>query len=70
MRDHDHADLVGTIKRSLMVQRLLYKTFGQERPTIQSEDADLIRSALQPEIEKAGALIGLDLCRRWGWTPT
>ncbi len=67
MRDHDHAEVVGRVKRSPLVQRLLYKPFGEQRPTVDPEDAAFIRNVLQDEVARAGALVGIDLCGRWGW---
>ena len=67
MRDHDHADVVGRVKRSQLVQRLLYEPFGEQRPTVDPADAAFIRDVLQDEVARAGALVGIDLCSRWGW---
>jgi hypothetical protein len=66
VREHDAAELVGKIKRSQRVQRLLYVPLEQ-KPAVSEEDADYIRSALQDEIAAVEDQFGVELRRRWNW---
>jgi len=67
VRRHDGADLVGTIKRSAVVQRLLYRPLGDDRPEMPAEDVAFIHEQLDAEIAGVESDFGIDLRRRWGW---
>lgn len=67
VRQHDGARLVGTIKRSPAVQRLLYRPLGDDRPTISEEDAQFVRDTLTDEVAAVEARFGLSLRERWNW---
>jgi len=66
-RDHGSTTLIGRVKRSSAVQRLLY-TELDDRPTPREEDAAYLRGRLRPEIERLEEMMGQDLQARWGWT--
>lgn len=67
VRRHDGARLVGKVKRSPAVQRLLYRPLGDDRPVIPEEDAQFVREALADEIAAVEARFGLSLRERWNW---
>ena len=66
-RTHDGAKIVGKIKRSPLVHRLLYTPLGDEAPVLSDEDRDTVRAALLDEVVEAEQLTGLPLRQRWGW---
>ena len=66
-RRHDGAHLVGRLKRSAVVQRLLYRPLGDDRPEIPAEDAAFMHEQLDAEIAAVESEFGIDLRRRWGW---
>lgn len=67
VRRHDGADLVGGLKRSVMVQRLLYQPLGDDRPEMSAEDVAFMHEQLDAEIAGVESEFGIDLRRRWGW---
>jgi hypothetical protein len=67
VRGHDGADLVGRVKRSRLVQRVLYQPLGDARPTMSAEDVSYVRERLGQEIAELEQELGMDLRRRWGW---
>lgn len=67
VRTHDHATLVGRVKRSPLVHRLLYTPLGDQAPVLADEDRDLVRTALYEEVLEAERITGLPLRERWGW---
>jgi Sulfotransferase domain len=67
VRSRDGADLVGRIKRSGLVQRVLYQPLGDEKPAMSAEDVAYVRDRLSQEIADVEHEIGVDLRRRWGW---
>jgi Sulfotransferase domain len=66
-RRHDGAGLVGAVRRSAGVQRLLYKPLGEDRPTMPPEDVAFVREELDAEVAEAEAELGIPLRQRWGW---
>lgn len=68
VREHDGAKLVGTVKRSRLVQRVLYRPIDRQavRPT--ENDVTTVRTALAPEIEALERTLGLKLRDSWGWS--
>lgn len=66
-RGHDHADLVGRIRRSGVVRRVLYKPLGETGPVMSDEDMAFVREQLDGEIEGVEKEFGLTLRDRWGW---
>ncbi|MCY7396859.1 MAG: sulfotransferase domain-containing protein [Nocardioides sp.] len=67
VRAHDGARLVGTVKRSALVHRVLYSTLDREavRPT--PDDVTTVRTALAPEIDALERIFGLELRDSWSW---
>ena len=65
----DGANLIGRVKRSRLVQRLLYVPLGDDRPTMTDEERAAVHDALGSEISELDAEYGLGLARRWGWQP-
>lgn len=68
LRRHDGAALIGQVKRSPLVQRVLYRPLGDDRPTIAPDDAAWVRERLAGEVDIVEREFGLDLTTRWGWT--
>ncbi|MEO8830545.1 sulfotransferase domain-containing protein [Lapillicoccus sp.] len=68
VRKHDGARVIGRVKRSSLVQRVLYTPLGDARPTITEDDAAWVRENLAGEVDTVEREFGLDLTSRWGWT--
>lgn len=66
-RRFDQARLVGRVKRSPTVHRMLYAPWGNKAPEIEEADADWIKERLRHDVRGLDAEYGLDLERRWGW---
>jgi hypothetical protein len=66
-RRHDGAGLVGGVKRSPLVQRLLYQPLGADRPEMAPEDVAFLHEQLDAEIAGVESEFGIGLRRRWGW---
>lgn len=66
-RRHDGAALVGSLKRSAVVQRMLYQPLGADRPEMAPDDVAFMHEHLDAEIAALDREFGLDLRRRWGW---
>ena len=67
-RAHDGAELVGRVKRSRLVERVLYRPLGADRPTPTSRDVDYVRSQLAGELAMVEARFDVPLTRMWGWS--
>ena len=67
-RKLDGANAVAKVKRSKAVQRVLYSPLGDEKPTLQPEDAAYVRERLADDVSAVEADWGLRLLDRWGWT--
>ena len=67
VREHDGATLVGTVKRSPLVQRLLYRPIDREAVRPDPADVITVRNALAPEIAALERTLGLRLGEAWGW---
>jgi len=67
VRRHDGAELVGSLKRSAVVQRLLYQPLGDNRPEMSAEDVAFMHEQLDAEIAGVESDFGIDLRQRWGW---
>jgi len=67
-RRHDGADFVGQVKRSAMVQRMLYKPLGPGGPAMSPEDVAFVREQLAAEVAGVEEEFGIPLRQRWGWT--
>jgi hypothetical protein len=67
VRSHDGADLVGRVKRSRLVERVLYRPLGDSGPTMSVEEAAYVRERLDGEIADVEKEFGMALRQRWGW---
>ncbi len=67
VREHDGAKLVGTVKRSALVQRALYRPIDREAVRPDPDDVNTVRTALAPEIEALERTLGVRLGEAWGW---
>jgi hypothetical protein len=67
VREHDGARLVGTVKRSPVVQRALYRPIDREAVRPAPDDVITVRTALAPEIDALDRTLGLRLREAWGW---
>ena len=68
MRNHDGARVVGRVKRSPVVQRLLYQPLAsEERPLLRPEDEVTVRELLRGEVVGLQRDLALPLADRWGY---
>jgi Sulfotransferase domain len=67
VRRHDGAGLVGSVRRSKLVERMLYRPLGDDKPTMSPEDIAFVREQLSGEIAGVEEEFGIDLRQRWGW---
>jgi hypothetical protein len=67
VRRHDGAALVGSLKRSALVQRVLYRPLGADRPQMAPEDVAFMHERLDADMEALDGEFGLGLRQRWGW---
>ena len=63
----DRAELVGRVKRSPAVQRMLYVPFGDDKPVLAPDDAARVRRSLADDVDLTQSLTGIDVRRRWAW---
>ena len=64
----DGANLIGRVKRSALVQRVLYVPLGDDKPTMTDEERAAVHEALaRVEIEASTAPTASDLAQRWAW---
>ena len=60
--------LVGAVKESALVKRLLYEEYSSEsKPEIRDDARLYMRDKLTAEVQDLDALIGTDLCSHWGY---
>jgi hypothetical protein len=67
VREHNGANLIGHVKRSALVQRVLYRPLGDDKPIMNATERATVRAALAPEIAALDRRYGLGLADRWGW---
>lgn len=67
VREHDGAKLVGTVKRSPLVQRALYRPIDRQAVRPAPADVITVRTALAPEIDALERTLGVRLRESWGW---
>ena len=67
VREHDGARAVGRVKRSPLVQRVLYTPMGAKTPSMEPQDRDWVREQLLNEVLIVERDWGLPLRERWGW---
>jgi hypothetical protein len=66
-RERNGAELVGRVKRSPMVQRVLYRPLAQ-KPQVEPTDAARVRELLDADLQRVEERFGVPLRQRWGWT--
>ena len=67
VREHDGASVVGRVKRSPLVHKLLYSPIDREAVRPDREDVEAVRTALAPEVDSLERTLGLSLREAWGW---
>ena len=67
VRRHNGAGVVGRVKRSALVQRVLYEPLGDNRPVMQPADAAFVREQLEDEVAGVERLFGIPLRQLWNW---
>jgi hypothetical protein len=67
VREHDGARLVGSVKRSPLVQRALYRPIDRAAVRPEHEDVAAVRAELAPEIDALEHTLGFQLREAWGW---
>jgi hypothetical protein len=67
VREHDGARLVGSVKRSPLVQRALYRPIDRAAVRPGHEDVAAVRAELAPEIDALEHTLGVQLREAWGW---
>lgn len=65
-RERDGAAVVGRVKRSRLVQGMLYRPLA-EKPEVQESAASRIREELDADVAEAEMRFGVPLRQRWGW---
>jgi len=68
VREHNGANLIGHVKRSALVQRVLYRELGEDKPTMTETERAAVCAALESEIVALDVRFGLGLADRWGWS--
>lgn len=67
VREHDGARLVGAVKRSPLVQRVLYQPIDRDVVRPPRDDVATVRTALAPEVDALERTFGFRLRESWGW---
>jgi hypothetical protein len=67
VREHDGARLVGLVKRSSLVHRVLYRPIDRDSVRPDPADVEFVRRALAPEVDALEDLVGRPLREVWGW---
>jgi hypothetical protein len=67
VRERDGARLVGRVKRSTLVQRLLYRPIDRQAVRPDPGDVVTVRDALAGEVAALEHTFGLRLRESWGW---
>lgn len=63
----DGANVIGRVKRSTLVQRVLYVPLGEDKPTMTEQERAAVHEALAEEIDALDGVYGLSLRQRWAW---
>jgi hypothetical protein len=59
--------LIGRIKSSERVQRVLYRPVTGSTPTLDALETERVRGLLEGDVRQLERLLGTDLHARWGW---
>jgi hypothetical protein len=69
VRGHDGARIVGRVKRSALVQRLLYRPLPpDDRPRLLPADEARVRDRLRDDVLALQADLGVAVAERWGYS--
>lgn len=68
VREHDGARLVGVVKRSPVVQRLLYRPIDKSVVRPDADSVAYIRQQLDDEVTRIERDYDVPVRERWGWT--
>lgn len=61
--------VVGRIKESALLSTLLYRPYkANEKPTMSQETRRSLHKLFSPEIKRLDAVLGTELCARWGYS--
>ena len=60
--------IIGRIKGSRTVRRVLYRELGEAAPSPSDSAVAAIRSSLRDDVARAGELLDEDLLARWRWS--
>ena len=66
-RQRNATSLIGRVKRSAVVQKILYAPLDVDEPRRSEGAAQWVRERLAPEITQLEDMFGVDLRRRWNW---
>ena len=67
VREHDGARLVGAVKRSPLVQSVLYRPIDKAEVRPDPAAVDHIREQLDDEVTRIETDYGVAVKDRWGW---
>jgi hypothetical protein len=67
VRLRNGANVVGKVKRSALVHKVLYKPLNGDKPEMTDEERAAVHVALASEIAALDERFGLNLAQRWGW---
>lgn len=67
VRVRNGANLIGRVKRSPVVQKVLYKPLKGDKPVMTAQERAAVHEALASEIAALDDRFGLSLADRWGW---
>jgi hypothetical protein len=59
--------VVGRVKRTPLVQRVLYQPL-REKPQVEPADTSRIRAELDDDLARVEQRFGVDLRHRWAWS--
>jgi hypothetical protein len=67
VRRHNGAGVVGRVKRSALVQRVLYEQLGDNRPVMPPAGAAFVREHLEDEVTGVERRFWIPLRELWNW---
>lgn len=67
VRERDGANLIGRVKRSPVVHKLLYQQLGDDKPVMTPAERAAVHDRLADDVAMLDADHGLGLAARWGW---
>lgn len=67
VRRADGAELVGRVKRSPLVHKVLYSPFGDDKPVPTAAEVERVRELLADDVALLQEIVGVDAASAWGW---